>query len=176
MFYLLVTMMVSTLLILQISFLPFLDIQNVFPHIVLVSLIMWLVLIDFDFSIGIAVITGFVLDMYSVTFFGSHFLAFAATLFIIKLFVDKYVIKESFSMTVLFVAGGTIFFLTILVILNWLAGVVQLSDYIFDAKGYFLYTIPISVFWSVLFCFILWRPFKKISNVVSYFRHRLKNA
>lgn len=163
-------------LVLQISVLPQLGVQNVFPHLILVTIVLWIMLMDFEFAVWFSLATGLFLDLFSATFIGSHVLAFLAVLFILRLISDVYFPRDAY-VSALFLAGaGSLIFYVVLTLLNLFVDFVGLTDYPFSFFDFFVLQLPIGIAWSLILVTLLWKFFQKFTDVLLYFQHRVRNS
>lgn len=173
MFYVLITIITACAFLLQVSVLPLLEIQSVFPNIVVVLSVFWLIHIRLQFSIIFVIVIGFLLDIFSQGFFGSHVLALMMTLGILKLIIDTYFQKENLSSTLFLQVLGTLFFLVLFAILNIIAArFFRVSEFTLDLGHFVAFQIPLSALYAGILTLVLFKPLKRLSDVIQYFQHR----
>lgn len=176
MFAALMIAITSIELLLQVAVFPHFTLYQVFPNIVLITIIFWLIFLDFDFAILFAAITGLFLDLYAPTFFGSHSLVFIGMLLFLRFIMNTYLPKESLFTTLFFVFLGTLFYETFLILINLGAARIQLTNFSLYAPDFFGTILPITLVLNIVVAAALWKFFQRLAEIVRYFQHRAKNS
>lgn len=175
MLYIVVLALAFVELILQITVLPVFSVATVFPNLILVTCVLLFVSLDFNFSFSFAFACGLVLDLFSRAPFGLITASLLLSLFIIRLFSEKYLSKHTFFSTLLLSLIATVVFSLFVNGVILLASALTLIDFSPVISDTVLRDVPLLALWSLLLTLLLWRPFQRLAPMVQYFQHRAKN-
>lgn len=175
MFYILVAAISSATFLLQVAVLPQVAIFHVMLNLVVLTSIFFLILIDQNFAITYALVLGFLLDVFSASFFGSFALSLLLVLVVLKRIIDLYFQKENLFSTLFLQVIGIVLFNLFYAGINFVAAEAGFTHATFNLKSFLVEIVPISALWAALFSLILFRFYKKLSSVVQYFQARSRS-
>lgn len=172
MFYVIIVAISAVTFLLQVAALPQVAVFHVVLNLVVLSSIFFLILIDEAFAILYGLVLGFLLDVFSASFFGSFAISLLLVLLVMKRIIDLYFQKENIFSTLFLQVVGIVLFDLFYAAINFIAGEAGLSHATFALRPFLVQIVPISAIWSAVFSLILFRFYKKLSAVVQYFQAR----
>lgn len=121
------TILVLLLSVLQASFLPHFELLGSVPNLMLVFIISWCILKNYRNGLLGAVLGGFLLDLFSSTFFGINMISLTATMIIIYLVIFNFIDMNNVYTRVGIIALSTLFYYLFILLTFFILGFFDLK-------------------------------------------------
>ncbi len=123
----LLTLLISLLAILQASFLPHFELLGSVPNLMLVFVISWCILKNYKNGLYGAVLGGFLLDLFSSTFFGINMISLIITMIIIYLIISHFVDMNNIYTRIGIITLATLFYYLLIFLIFFILKFVDLK-------------------------------------------------
>jgi len=152
--------------ILQLTIIPRLfGLTGVLPNLVLVLVILWSVFFGFKKSFWLAIFVGFLLDLFSGSFFGTYIILFLLIAFIADL-ATEYIFRNNLLLSSLTLS--IIFTIIINFLLNYLSFKVLFSGY------KLFYIFGLTIFFNLLLTISLFPLINMFKNKIALYQKKEK--
>jgi len=102
--------LVLLLTVLQTSFLPHFELLGSVPNLILVFIVSWCILKNYKNGLFSAVLGGFLLDLFSSTFFGINMISLTVTMIVTYLVISNFVDMNNIYTRIGMISLATLFY------------------------------------------------------------------
>lgn len=102
--------LVLFLTIIQTSFLPHFELLSSVPNLILVFVVSWCILKNYKNGLLSAVLGGFLLDLFSSTFFGINMISLTVTMILIYIIISNFVDMNNIYTRIGIISLATLFY------------------------------------------------------------------
>lgn len=161
MVFFLFIILVLLLSILQASFFPHFELLSTIPNLILVFITSWCVLKNYKYGLLSAVLGGFLLDLFSSTFFGINMISLTITMIVTYLIITNFIDINNVYSRIGIITFSTVFNYLFILLLFFILGFFNLEfiDYLYPLWK----KIVGGIFLNVALMFLFYR-------FVNYFR------
>jgi rod shape-determining protein MreD len=143
--------LILILVILQISFFPLLNYPANNLNLILTVVIFITVILSYRLGFFWAILSGVIIDLYSINSFGIVTLALVATVFGVNILFDNFFTNRSFYSLLMLELIGTVFYNFIVLILNFIFYSFKINVLSFGLDRFWFYNF----FWQIILNLIL---------------------
>lgn len=156
----------------QISFLPYFEIFNAIPNLILVIALAWCIAGNFKEALVWGICGGIILDLFSPFYFGvitlSILATIAATYFITQNFINN---DDKVSLAAI-CAISTILYNLVLAFLILIAKLVKLDDLTFLFSWQFFLSIFVQIILNTIIISLIYNFIKSVQSLQNYYEQR----
>lgn len=172
--FILYTVLVFLVIILQVSFLSHFELLHATPNLLLVCIISWLVLKNYKASLFFAILGGSMADLFSNSFFGINMISLLIILILIYYLIHNFINSDDIYSRLGLLSFSTIVYELLIFLLSFLAGIFKVTEFSKFPMADLIFIFLGGIILNSVLMILLYKFIKGLHNFILHQEEKIK--